>query len=50
MTYRLKSFLFRTTELQTLVYKNVEVTLADVSGNLGPEFSWNDRTLHGRAL
>lgn len=45
----LESVLFRA-ELQALVDEDVEVTLTDNGGHLGPKFSRNDRSLHSGAL
>lgn len=48
--YHLEGTLFRGVELEALVDEDVEVSLAHVRGDLGPEFGRNDWPLHSRAL
>lgn len=48
--YHLEGSFFRGAEFDTFIYESVEVALADVGGNFGPEFRGDDRPLHRRTL
>lgn len=50
VSYHLEGQVFRGAELHTLIYKVVEVSLADVGGYFGPKRGGNNWPLHCRAL